>query len=282
VYDRGKIIEWTTEGKPLRIVGTHKNITSRKLHEERLKRGIEKEKELSELKSRFVATTSHEFRTPLASILMISDTLISYHHKMNISQMSAKLVKIKKHVLHLTDIVNNVLQLSKMQEGKIRFNPKNVDIIGMSLHIIDEFNSGELHKNRIRFNSFFKSLVVNIDDVLIIQAINNLISNAIKYSPENSLINVEVNIGKDELLFLVQDKGIGIPEKDLQHLFTPFFRASNTSTIQGNGLGLSIVRESLLLHGGKVSCANNIDKGSTFILYFPLELVSTYSFNLED
>jgi PAS domain S-box-containing protein len=282
VYVRGKIIEWTTEGKPLRIVGTYKNITNRKLHEERLIRGIEKEKELNELKSRFVATTSHEFRTPLASILMISDTLISYYHKMNISQMSAKLVKIKKHVLHLTDIVNNVLQLSKMQEGKIRFNPKNVDIIGMSLHIIDEFNSGELHKNRIRFNSFFKSLVVNIDDVLIIQAINNLISNAIKYSPENSLINVEVNIGKDELLFLVQDKGIGIPEKDLQHLFTPFFRASNTSTIQGNGLGLSIVRESLLLHGGKVSCANNIDKGSTFILYFPLELVSTYSFNLED
>ena len=282
VLDRGKIVEWTIEGKPLRVIGTHKNITNQKLHEERLIRSIEKEKELNELKSRFVATTSHEFRTPLASILMISDTLIFYNQKMDITQISERLLKIKNHVLHLTNIVNNVLQLSKMQEGKIRFNPKKVDLIAMSLHIIGEFNSGELNKNQIRFNTFFKSLVVNVDDMLIVQAINNLISNAIKYSPENSLVNVEVSLGKDELLFIVQDKGIGIPKKDLKHLFKPFFRASNTSTIQGNGLGLSIVRESLLLHGGSVSCSNNTDRGSTFILHLPLELVSTYSFNLED
>jgi len=282
VLDRGKIVEWTIEGNPLRIIGTHKDITNRKLHEERLVRGIEKEKELNELKSRFVATTSHEFRTPLASILMISDTLIAYNQKMDITQISAKLVKIKKHVLHLTDIVNNVLQLSKMQEGKIRFNPQNVDLIAMSLNIIDGFNSGELHKKQIRFNTFFKSLVASVDEMLIVQAINNLISNALKYSPEDSLVNVEVNLGKDELLIIVQDHGIGIPEKELKHLFTPFFRATNASAIQGNGLGLSIVRESLLLHGGNVSCSNNSEKGSTFILHLPLELVSSYSFNLED
>ncbi len=280
VLDRGKIVEWTIEGKPLRIIGTHKDITNRKLREEQLRRGIEKEKELNELKSRFVATTSHEFRTPLASILMISDTLIAYNQKMDITQISARLAKVKKHVLHLTDIVNNVLQLSKMQEGKIKFNLKDVDLISMCLHIIDGFNSGEMRK--IRFNTFFKSLVTSIDEMLIMQAINNLISNAIKYSPVDSLVNVEVNLGKDELLLIVQDKGIGIPEKDLKHIFTPFFRASNTSAIQGNGLGLSIVRESLLLHGGNVTCSNNIDKGSTFILHFPLELVLTYSFNLED
>ncbi|MBW8324702.1 MAG: PAS domain-containing sensor histidine kinase [Prolixibacteraceae bacterium] len=282
VHDRGKIIEWTTEGKPMRIIGTHKNITNRKLYEEQLRKGLEKEKELNELKSRFVATTSHEFRTPLASILMISDTLISYHQKMNMAQVSAKLIKIKKHVLHLNDIVNNVLQLSKMQEGKIGFNPKNVDIIATCLHIIDGFNIGELYKDQIKFNSPFKTLIINIDKLLIVQSINNLISNALKYSPENSLVNIELNLGKDELLLMVQDKGIGIPEKDIKHLFTPFFRASNSSTIQGNGLGLSIVRESLLLHGGTVSCSNNTDKGSTFVLHFPLELIATYSFNPED
>ena len=282
VHDRGKIIEWKTEGKPMRIIGTHKNITNRKLYEEQLKKGIEKEKELNELKSRFVATTSHEFRTPLASILMISDTLISYHQKMNMTQMSTKLIKIKKHVLHLNDIVNNVLQLSKMQEGKIGFNPKNVDMIAMCLLIIEGFNTGELHKDQVRFCSPFKTLVVSIDKLLIIQSINNLISNALKYSPENSLVNIELNLGKDELLIMVQDEGIGIPEKDIKHLFTPFFRASNSSTIQGNGLGLSIVRESLILHGGRVTCSNNVDKGSTFILHFPLKLISTYSFNQED
>ncbi len=282
VLDRGKIVEWTNEGKPLRIIGTHKDITDRKLREEQLKRGIEKEKELNDLKSRFVATTSHEFRTPLASILMISDTLIAYNQKMDINQISARLIKIKNHVLLLTNIVNNVLQLSKMQEGKIKFNPKNVDLIAMSLHIIDGFNSGELHKNQIIFNTFFKSLVANIDEVLVVQAINNLISNAIKYSPEGSLINIDVNLGKDEFLFVIQDEGIGIPEKDIKHLFTPFFRASNTSNIQGNGLGLSIVRESLLLHGGKVSCSSKIGKGTTFVLHFPLELIYTYSFKQID
>ncbi|HZL09042.1 MAG TPA: PAS domain S-box protein [Prolixibacteraceae bacterium] len=282
VHDRGKIIEWTTKGKPLRIIGTHKDITDRKLREEQLKRGIEKEKELNDLKSRFVATTSHEFRTPLASILMISDTLIIYNQKMSIAQISARLVRLKKHVLHLTDIVNNVLQLSKIQEGKIRFNPQKVDLIALCHHIIDGFNSGESHKNQIRFNTFFKSIVANVDDMLIVQAINNLISNAIKYSPEDSLVNIEVTLGKNELLLLVQDNGIGIPEKDLKHLFTPFFRAGNASTIQGNGLGLSIVRESLLSHGGKVSCSTSIDKGSTFILHFPLELISTYNFKQEN
>jgi PAS domain S-box-containing protein len=279
VLDSGKIIEWTAEGKPSRLIGTHKNITNRRLREEQLKNGLEKANELNELKSRFVSTTSHEFRTPLASILMISDTLISYHQKMNMTQISAKLVKIKNHVIHLTDIVNNILQLSKMQEGKMGFKPQKVEMIAMSLNIIDEFNSGKLIKDQIKFNSPFKTLFINIDKLLIIQSINNLISNALKYSSVDSLVNIELNLGRDELLLIVQDKGIGIPEKDIKHLFTPFFRASNSSTIPGNGLGLSIVRESLSLHGGTVSCSNNTDKGSTFILHFPLKLISDYSFN---
>lgn len=279
VQDHGKVIDCSSDGKPLRITGTHKNITNSKLHEEQLKLGIEKEKELNELKSRFVATTSHEFRTPLASILMISETLISYHQKMNISQLKARLGKIKNHVLHLTDIVNNVLQLSKMQEGKIVFKPKKVELVAISRDIIDGFNSGKSFNNQITFNSPFKVLFINIDDRLIIQAINNLISNAIKYSDEEFSVDIGLRLWNNELIFTVRDKGIGIPEKDIKHLFTPFFRAGNTASIQGNGLGLSIVRESLILHGGRVSCSNNADKGSTFTLHFPVNLISTYNFN---
>jgi PAS domain S-box-containing protein len=282
ILDQGKLIEWTNEGKPLRIIGTHKDITNRKHVEEQLKKSIEKEKELNELKSRFVAAASHEFRTPLASIVMISDTLISYHQKMNMSQMSARLFKIKNHVLHLTDIVNNVLQLSKMQGGKIGFNPQNIDLIAICLDIIDGFNTGELHKDQITFNAPFKTLIVTVDDLLITQAINNLLSNAIKYSVDELFVNVELKLEKDELVLRVRDKGIGVPEEDFKHLFTPFFRAGNASSIQGNGLGLCIVRESLLLHGGKVSCSNNADKGSTFTLHFPADLISTYVLNQED
>ena len=282
ILDRGKLIERTPEGKPLRIIGTHEDITSRKHFEEQLRESIEKEKELNELKSRFVAATSHEFRTPLASIVMIADTLISYHQKMNINQMLARLGKIKNHVLHLTEIVNNVLQLSKMQEGKIGFNPQNVDIVPMCLNIIDGFNSEKLQKDQISFSSPFKALMIRVDDLLITQAINNLLSNAIKYSGDDFFVHVELKLENDELVLSVQDKGIGIPEEDVKHLFTPFFRAGNVSMIQGNGLGLCIVRESLLLHGGRISCSNNADKGSTFKLHFPVNLISTSTFSQSD
>lgn len=282
ILDRGKLIEWSNDGKPLRIIGTHKDITSRKLYEEQLRKGIEKEKELNELKSRFVATTSHEFRTPLASILMISDTLISHYQKMNIEQVGSRLTKIKNHVLHLTDIVNNVLQLSKIQEGKIRLRPKDEDFISMCQNIIEGFISTMSIKNQIVFNSPFKTLIVEIDDRLIIQAINNLVSNAIKYSGDDISINIELKLENNELILSVHDKGIGIPEGDIKHLFTPFFRAENASTIQGNGLGLSIVRESVVLHGGKVSCSNNADKGATFSLHFPADLITNYSYALKD
>lgn len=282
ILDRGKLIERTPDGKPLRIVGTHEDITSRKHYEEQLRKSIEKEKELNELKSRFVAATSHEFRTPLASVVMITDTLISYHQKMNINQMLARLGKIKNHVLHLTEIVNNVLQLSKMQEGKIGFNPQNVDMVPMCLNIIDGFNAGKLPKDQISFSSPFKALTVRVDDLLITQAINNLLSNAIKYSGDDFFVHVELKLENDELVLGVQDKGIGIPEEDVKLLFTPFFRAGNASMIQGNGLGLCIARESLLLHGGRISCSNNADKGSTFKLHFPVNLISAYTLSQSD
>lgn len=277
ILDRGKVVEWTDDGKPSRIIGTHTDITPRKVFEEQLRKAIEKEKELNDLKSRFVATASHEFRTPLASILMISETLISYQKKMDEIQISARLMKVKEHVLHLTNIVNDVLHLSKMQEGKIGFNPKSEDLILICHNIIEGFNTTILVKGQITFNTSFKTLVVQVDNRLITQAINNLISNAIKYSSENPQISVELKLENNELILSVQDNGMGIPEKDQKHLFTPFFRAGNASTIQGNGLGLSIVKESMQMHNGTVSFLSNPANGSTFTLHFPEKLISDYN-----
>ena len=282
ILGRGKLIEWTPDGKPSRIIGTHKDITNSKLLEEQLRKSIEKEKELNDLKSRFVATTSHEFRTPLASILMISDTLISHLQKMNATQVLARLAKIKGHVLHLTDIVNNVLQLSKMQEGKIGFKPKKENMIAMCLSIVEEFSSVKLVKGHIIFKSPFDALIAKVDDRLIIQAVNNLISNAIKYTLEDPSVIIELKLENEELILRIQDNGIGIPEEDIKYLFTPFFRAGNVSTIQGTGLGLSIVREAVLIHGGRVSCSNNTDKGATFTLHFPIDLISTFRYTPND
>ncbi len=276
ILDRGKVVEWNDVGKPSRIIGTHTDITPRKVFEEQLRKAIDKEKELNDLKSRFVATASHEFRTPLASILMISETLIAYQKKMDEIQISARLMKIKEQVLHLTNIVNDVLHLSKMQEGKIGFNPKNEDLILICHNIIEGFNSTIMVKGQILFNTSFKTLIVKVDSRLITQAINNLISNAIKYSFEDPQILVELKLENNELIFSVQDNGMGVPEKDQKHLFTPFFRAGNASTIQGNGLGLSIVKESMQMHSGSVSFLSNPANGSTFTLHFPFGLISDY------
>ncbi len=270
ILDRGKVLVMTSDEKPLRIIGTQTDITSQKELEDQLRKAIDKEKELNDLKSRFVATTSHEFRTPLASILMISDTLLLFQHKMDSQQISQRLAKIKDHVKLLTEIVNDVLQLSKLQEGKIGYNPKKEDIVLLCKNIIDGFNETIYAENVIEFKSQVNGLEVLIDSKLITQAINNLISNAIKYSNQQPKITVKLRINREEMTISIKDNGIGIPEEDKKHLFNPFFRAGNVSTIQGNGLGLSIVQESMKMHGGKISFISVLGTGTIFTLHFPL------------
>ncbi|MBL7965791.1 MAG: PAS domain S-box protein [Prolixibacteraceae bacterium] len=278
ILDRGKVVEWTEDRKPARIIGTHTDITPRKLLEEQLLKTIEKEKELNDLKSRFVATASHEFRTPLASILMVSETLISYQKKMDEVQVASRLMKVKEHVLHLTKIVNDVLQLSKMQEGKIGYNPVSEDILAICKNLIDGFNSTIFIKGQIEFRSQFTKLIGNVDSRLITQAVSNLLSNAVKYSGDDPRILLEIAMENMEWVIRVQDNGIGIPEADQKHLFKPFFRAGNVSTIQGNGLGLSIVHESVQMHGGKILFESKPFEGSCFILNFPMSLITEFSF----
>lgn len=273
ILSRGKVVEREKNGKAVRIIGTNTDITNRKLLEEQLKKGIEKEKELNDLKSRFVSTASHEFRTPLASILMVSDTLISYLHKMDQVQIADRLGKIRDHVFHLTNIVNDVLNLSRLQEGKITFNPVEEDLVGLCKHVIEGFNSSILPNVEISFQTTSNSLIVKLDNRLIVQSLSNLISNAIKYSAGDPSVAVNLVKDKTEVRISVIDDGIGIPEEDQKHLFTPFFRAGNTSTIQGNGLGLSIVKESMQMHGGYVTFVPNSQKGSVFTLHFPINIV---------
>lgn len=270
IHDRGKVVEFDENGNPHRIIGTHTNITPRKELEEQLRQAIEKEKELNELKSRFVSTASHEFRTPLASILMVSETLILYQSKLEESQISLRLHKIKEHVLHLTNIVNDVLQISRMQEGKIGFNPQEHEIVGLCTNIIEGFNSTILAKGKLSFITPNESLIALLDHRMFTQMLNNLISNAIKYSDGTPDIKVELIPKPNEWIIQVSDHGIGIPETDLKYLFKPFFRASNVSNIQGNGLGLNIVYESVKMHGGEITVESEVHKGSIFTLRFPM------------
>jgi PAS domain S-box-containing protein len=273
ILDRGKVVEWSNDNVPRRVIGTHTDITSSKLLQERLLATIEKEKELNEMKTRFVATASHEFRTPLAAILIMSDTLLEYWKRLEEKQIAERLEKIKEQTLHLTTVVNNVLQLSRIQQGKLGYDPHAVELIQLCHQVIDSFPSDPMSSERIKFRSEIPEINIKADRSLILQALSNLISNALKYSAWNSEIQVEVIKSKSTIQIRIKDQGIGIPVEDQKYLFTPFFRASNTRLIQGNGLGLNIVRETVRLHGGDITFKSTSGKGSTFYIHLPLDLV---------
>lgn len=269
VLDRGKVVEWNDDGSPKRVIGIHTDITQRRELEDHLRTTLEKEKELNDLKSRFVSMASHEFRTPLASILLISETLIAYYEKLDRESIGERLNRIKTHVQHLTSIINDVLQLSKIQEGKSGFNPTVTNVVLLCRNLVNEFNIAFMPEHGVEFKSKKEVINARADINLITRALNNLLSNALKYSPENPNIVVELHTSGSEWTIEVRDNGIGIPERDRRHLFTPFFRAGNVSNIQGSGLGLSIVRESVQMHQGHVTFVSQVGKGTSFKLHFP-------------
>lgn len=269
ILDRGKVVEWDADNKPVRMIGTHTDITQSKLLQEKLMEAIEKERELNEMKTRFVATASHEFRTPLASILIISDTLLEYWNRLAEKQIFERLEKIKEQTLHLSGVVNNVLQLSKIQQGKLAFDPQENDLVSLIRIAIDGFNTDPMAVERIRFVTSFEEAKLNLDKGLIIQVMNNLISNALKYSAWNSKVEINLAEHKEGFVITVKDYGIGIPLEEQKHLFTPFFRASNTRMIQGNGLGLNIVRESVRMHNGEITFESTNGEGTKFIIILP-------------
>lgn len=271
VLSRGKLIERDANGDPLRIIGTQTDISEIKRLEETLKQNIEREKELNEMKSRFVSTASHEFRTPLASILITTDSLINYWSRMGEEQIFSKFEKIRSNVVHLNNIVSDVLQISKIQEGKIEIKPIKLDIILLCREIVDGFRD-ENKKYTIQIQTVFDSFFMYLDERLIRQALNNLISNALKYSPNANRVDIIINHTLEEISISVIDQGIGIPESDQKNLFTPFYRATNTRNIQGNGLGLNIIRESVKLHGGEITFKSTENKGSNFTIHLPIRM----------
>lgn len=273
ILDKGKVISFTTDGEPSRAIGKLTDLTEIKLAEEKLKEGLEKEKELNDLKSRFVSNASHEFRTPLASILITSDSLRQYWNKMDKEQIDSRLGRIQERVAYLTRIVNDVLELSRLQERKSGFNPEKIELVELCNSLIEESAAQSSIRSRIKFVHEFPEIYIQADRRLLIQVINNLVSNAIKYSSQKPEIIVELVIHGDKLELIVSDNGIGIPELDQKNLFEPFFRATNTGKRSGNGLGLNIVKESVAIHGGQIFFESKPGVGTTFRIHFPDDIL---------
>lgn len=237
--------------------------------EKEILKTLEKERELNALKSRFVTMASHEFRTPLSTILSSASLIAKYNSPEDESNRHRHITRIKSAVNNLTTILNDFLSISKLEEGKVVCNPIVFDIEELTYEVSEEMTALAKDGQQIRCQHVGRKEVV-LDKNLTRNVLINLISNAIKYSKEGKSIDVRTDLQNSHLEIQVEDHGIGIPESEQGHLFTRFFRAQNASNIQGTGLGLTIVKRYVDLMQGTVSFQSVENQGTVFAIRIPV------------
>ena len=240
------------------------------LAKEEVSLSLEKEKELGFLKSRFVSIASHEFRTPLTSIQLSVSLIEKYAEPFHNTNITKHASKIKSAVGNLTSILNDFLSLEKLESGKQEAAYHDFDLVKFSETITEEMQVLAKQNQNIIYQHTGTTSAVRLDHNLLKNCIVNLINNAIKYSGENTFIGFTTEITKKECIVTISDNGIGIPETDQKHLFEAFFRAHNTGTIPGTGLGLNIVARYTHLMNGKINFKSEVNQGTLFTITFPM------------
>ncbi len=235
-----------------------------------LDNSLKREREVNSMKSRFISIASHEFRTPLSTVLSSLSLVDKYSTLQDEEKRLKHIGRIKSSVRNLTDILNDFLSLNKLEEGKVMLNIESFNLNDLIENLMQELQGITKTGQKIIL-SFTKgdSYLVNLDKKLIRNIIINLVSNAIKFSHENTNITISFNLSKSEVMLSVADQGIGIPETDQKHLFERFFRSSNAGEIQGTGLGLSIVAHYVNLLRGTITFKSKENKGTSFFINLP-------------
>jgi signal transduction histidine kinase len=240
----------------------------------KLQAALEKEKELSQLKSRFITMASHEFRTPLAIISSSSGILQKFSDRLSAERKEQHLQTIQNTIKHITQMLDDVLMINRAEAEKIELHLETSDIIAFCRHLKEEI---ETTSNQHTINFYVdlgeeimeNYLIIQFDEKILRQILTNLLTNAIKYSPSHNLVNFSLTKNNNQILFKISDRGIGIPEADQANLFEPFNRASNVGTIAGTGLGLAIVKKCVDLHQGKINVESRAGEGTTFTVSLP-------------
>jgi PAS domain S-box-containing protein len=229
---------------------------------------LEKEKYLNKMKSRFVSMASHEFRTPLSSMQLSAVLIEKYLQTSDNIQILKHLHKIKNAIASLNSILNDFLSLEKLDTGIVKPHFDSFDIVKFSEELTDEMQLITKEDQIIIYQHTGSESEINLDQNLLRNCLMNLMSNAIKYSGEHTLIEFSTEINEDKYVFSVKDNGIGIPEEDQSGLFQAFFRAHNTGNIPGTGLGLNIVQRYVNLMNGSIHFESKSGEGTEFTLAF--------------
>ncbi|MGI8893415.1 MAG: PAS domain-containing sensor histidine kinase [Bacteroidia bacterium] len=238
--------------------------------EEDVSKALQTEKDLSELKSRFLSTASHEFRTPLATILS-SVTLISrYSDESDKEKRLKHIERIKSSIYNLREILNEFLSLEKLNAGIIHNSPVEVNITAFMQELVEEMQQNAKQRQKIHYQHIGHDTIVVLDPNSLKNIMNNLFSNAIKFCDEDKNIFLVTEKNSRHLYIELKDEGIGISEEDQKYLFGHFFRAKNAINIQGTGLGLNIVQKYVELMRGEITFSSVLGEGTTFKITFPV------------
>lgn len=235
-----------------------------------LDQSLKREQELNSMKTKFISIASHEFRTPLSTVLSSLSLVEKYSELKDGEKREKHIERIKKSIRNLTEILNDILSVNKIEEGKVSVNPEKLDIYALVHDMISELTGLLKPGQQILFEKNpSEDPMVILDPKLLRHILINLLTNAIKFSGENTTITISVTTQKSEIFIRIIDQGIGIPVKDHKKLFTRFFRSSNVENIQGTGLGLSIVQQYVNYLDGSIKFSSEVGKGSIFNVNLP-------------
>jgi PAS domain S-box-containing protein len=255
------VFEWQNEPATLNFLI---DVTERLQIEHDMRASLARERELSELKSRFVAVASHEFRTPLAAILSSIELLDDYGARLPDDERREIVGQIKSAVARMNKMVDQVLVTSRLESGSFAFEPRPRNIPDLMVEVAAEMDQAHRQSSRIAVRCDGIDRPRLVDAKLISHILVNLLGNALKYSPPDSAVTCTATVEGDRLRFAVTDKGIGIPPADLPRLFESFHRGTNVGNVQGTGIGLHIVKECVQLHRGTIAVESVVGRGATF------------------
>ncbi|MDY6802292.1 MAG: PAS domain S-box protein [Cyanobacteriota bacterium] len=251
------------------FIAVVEDISDRKKAEEEIRNALAREKELNELKSRFISMTSHEFRTPLAVISSSAGIMKTFNNKLTDEKRLSHLNTIQTYVEHTTRLLDDILLINRAETGNISFNPQRLKIVDFCANLTEEMQTSTVDCTIVFASHCPPDIEPELDIKLLQQVLINLLSNAIKYSDGGGEVKFDLSMAEEKLIFQVKDSGIGIPIEDQKEMFTPFHRATNVETIQGTGLGLAIIKKCVELHGGRVGFTSEVGVGTTFTVTIP-------------
>ncbi len=270
IHDAGLVVQRDAAGNPLRMVGTHTDITLAKLAAEELADTLERQRQIAAMKTRFISVTSHEFRTPMAAAMTAADLLINHAERITQAKRHELHDRIRISMRRMAEMLDEILTLNRIEEGRIRATPQTIDLRQLVMGTIEEIRLADQQTHAIELCAP-ASVQATVDPAILRHILSNLLSNATRYSAAGTTITVRIETGDAHIRLTIEDLGIGVPAADLQRIFEPFERGSNVGQIKGTGLGLSIVKRSIDLLKGGIDVQSVVDQGSRFTVTLPAQ-----------